>query len=148
MSEPYSEIRIERTGFVAEVVLCHPEKRNAMSNRFFLEFGRAFQENGWALQPGDVLDLDDLPAHSTMEDGEAVLKPCAEVLLSQRAARLFGLRQQHDTRRVAVELVHHAGITARPNRRQQHLGFGGGGTTRRLGSAHPACLRRKPRRFF
>jgi len=51
-----------------------------------LLIGRAFQENGWALQPGDVLDLDDLPAHSTMEDGEAVLKPCAEVLLSQRAA--------------------------------------------------------------
>ena len=42
--EPYTEIRIERTGFVAEVVLCHPEKRNAMTTRFFRECGRAFDE--------------------------------------------------------------------------------------------------------
>jgi type VI secretion system protein ImpC len=51
-----------------------------------LLIGQAFQDNGWDLQPGDQLDLADLPAHSYTEDGESRLKPCAEVLLSQRAA--------------------------------------------------------------
>jgi len=43
MSET-EEIRIERHGSVAEVVLCRPEKRNAMSVRFFHEIRRAFEE--------------------------------------------------------------------------------------------------------
>jgi len=43
MSE-FEEIRVDRSGHVAEVVLCHPEKRNAMSLRFFHEIGRAFRE--------------------------------------------------------------------------------------------------------
>lgn len=43
MSE-FEEIRVERVGYVAEVVLCRPEKRNAMSLRFFHEIGRAFRE--------------------------------------------------------------------------------------------------------
>lgn len=43
MSET-AEIRIERHGNVAEVVLCRPEKRNAMSTRFFHEIRRAFEE--------------------------------------------------------------------------------------------------------
>jgi type VI secretion system protein ImpC len=52
-----------------------------------LLIAQAFQEDGWDLRPGDRLDLGDLPAHSyTDEDGEARLTPCAEVLLSQRAA--------------------------------------------------------------
>ena len=51
-----------------------------------LLIGQAFQDNGWSLQPGDRLDLADLPAHSYTEDGESRLKPCAEGLLSQRAA--------------------------------------------------------------
>ncbi|MDH3918090.1 MAG: type VI secretion system contractile sheath large subunit [Rhodospirillales bacterium] len=51
-----------------------------------LLIGQAFQENGWELQPGDRLDIADLPAHSYTEEGESRLKPCAEVLLSQRAA--------------------------------------------------------------
>jgi enoyl-CoA hydratase len=44
VGEPTSEIRVERSGTIAEVVLCHPEKRNAMTSRFFLECGRAFAE--------------------------------------------------------------------------------------------------------
>lgn len=44
MSHEFSEIRLERSGFVAEVVLCRPEKRNAMAPRFFSEIGRAFRE--------------------------------------------------------------------------------------------------------
>jgi type VI secretion system protein ImpC len=51
-----------------------------------LLIGQAFQDNGWELQPGDRLDLADLPAYSYTEDGESRLKPCAEVLLGQRGA--------------------------------------------------------------
>jgi len=43
-SDSFREIRLERRGHVAEVVLCHPEKRNAMSMRFFREIGEAFLE--------------------------------------------------------------------------------------------------------
>ncbi len=52
-----------------------------------LLIAQAFQDEGWDLCPGNRLDLGDLPAHSYIDaDGEARLTPCAEVLLSQRAA--------------------------------------------------------------
>ena len=38
------------------------------------------------MQPGDVLEIEDLAAHTYAEDGEAKLYPCAEVHLSERAA--------------------------------------------------------------
>ena len=44
MSSEFTEIRVERSGFVAEVVLCRPAKRNAMSPRFFSEIKQAFLE--------------------------------------------------------------------------------------------------------
>lgn len=47
--------------------------------------GRAFQDNGWDMCASDVLDLDDLPAHVTRQDGAAHLQPCAEVLLGEPA---------------------------------------------------------------
>jgi len=46
----------------------------------------AFQESGWSMEPGDRLDLEDLPAHTFDDDGERRLKPCAEVCLGERAA--------------------------------------------------------------
>lgn len=47
--------------------------------------GQSFTERGWSMEPGDRLDVEDLPAHVYDEDGEKKLKPCAEVLLSERA---------------------------------------------------------------
>jgi len=47
--------------------------------------GRAFQDNGWDMTAGDVLDLDDLPAHVIRKDGEAHLQPCGERLLAEPA---------------------------------------------------------------
>jgi len=44
MPSEFTEIRGVRRGFVAEVVLCRPEKRNAMSTRFFHEIRDAFRE--------------------------------------------------------------------------------------------------------
>ena len=49
--------------------------------------GAAFQERGWSMRPGDLLEIGDLPAFTYREDGESRLKPCAEVLLAEPAAR-------------------------------------------------------------
>jgi len=51
--------------------------------------GEAFQRYGWDLQPGVVRDIESLPAHVYREDGEAQLKPCAEVLLTEAAAEML-----------------------------------------------------------
>lgn len=46
----------------------------------------AFRDRGWDLEPGDRLEIGDLPAHVVEEEGEKVLVPCAEVCLGERAA--------------------------------------------------------------
>jgi type VI secretion system protein ImpC len=49
--------------------------------------GEAFHRRGWAMRPGDLLDLGGLPLHVYEEDGVSRAKPCAEVVLTDRAAR-------------------------------------------------------------
>ena len=51
-----------------------------------LLLGQAFRDRGWEMEPGDVLDLDDLPAYTRTGDDGRTLLPCAEILLSDRAA--------------------------------------------------------------
>jgi type VI secretion system protein ImpC len=46
----------------------------------------AFAESGWSMQPGDLLEIDDLPAFIHDEGGDAVLKACAEAYLTETAA--------------------------------------------------------------
>jgi len=48
--------------------------------------GQAFSIQGWEMSPGSVLDINSLPLHVYKEKGETRLTPCAEMLLSQRAA--------------------------------------------------------------
>jgi type VI secretion system protein ImpC len=50
-----------------------------------LLLGQAFNQASWGLRPGMVSEIDNLPAHVYQEDGEGRLKPCAEVVLSERA---------------------------------------------------------------
>ncbi len=50
-----------------------------------LLIGQSFLARSWEMEPGDELDLIDLPAHVYEEDGERHLQPCAEVLLTERA---------------------------------------------------------------
>lgn len=50
-----------------------------------LLLGRSYLENGASMQPGDHLQIDDLPAYIFKQDGNAKLLPCAEVCLSDRA---------------------------------------------------------------
>lgn len=51
-----------------------------------LLLGQAFTLDGWRLRPGDTLDVGNLPLHIFNSGGETRLKPCAETLLSERAA--------------------------------------------------------------
>jgi type VI secretion system protein ImpC len=52
----------------------------------------AFREKGADMQLGDVLELDDLPAHTYREDGESHLQACAEVFMPERVSTaLLGL---------------------------------------------------------
>lgn len=45
----------------------------------------AFTQRGWALQPGDCVQIDDVPAHIRIADGESKMKAPAEAFLSERA---------------------------------------------------------------
>jgi type VI secretion system protein ImpC len=59
-----------------------------------LLLGQAFSLNGWQLRPGDQLDVKNLPLYLYKDDAESKLLPCAETLLTQRAAETildFGL---------------------------------------------------------
>jgi type VI secretion system protein ImpC len=71
--------------------------------------GETFNRRGWAMRPGDLLDIDGLPLHVPEGDGGSQVKPCAEVVLSDRAVRalldrgLMPLRSVRD--RDAVHLA-------------------------------------------
>ncbi len=47
---------------------------------------RSFSLYGWDMHEGAVKDVDDLPLHVYSDQGSSVVKPCAEVLLSEKAA--------------------------------------------------------------
>jgi type VI secretion system protein ImpC len=51
--------------------------------------GEAFTRYGWGMRPGQVNQIDGLPAHVYRKDGEPELKPCAEVLLTQGSAEIL-----------------------------------------------------------
>ena len=47
---------------------------------------QAFSESGWNFQPGVIQDISGLPVHIYKQQSESRAKPCAEVVLTQRAA--------------------------------------------------------------
>jgi type VI secretion system protein ImpC len=47
---------------------------------------QAYLQSGWSLRPGEVQQIDELPIHVYEQNGESQIKPCAEVLLTMRAA--------------------------------------------------------------
>jgi type VI secretion system protein ImpC len=51
-----------------------------------LLLGRAFEQGGWNMTPGDELDIADLPAHTYQLEGEAHLQACGGAWLSEREA--------------------------------------------------------------
>jgi len=46
---------------------------------------QAFSQEGWRFRPGTVNEIDGLPVHVYTKDGEQEIKPCGEVLLTERA---------------------------------------------------------------
>jgi type VI secretion system protein ImpC len=51
-----------------------------------LLLGQSFSISGWQLRPGDQLDIHNLPLYLYKDGSESKLLPCAEALLTQRAA--------------------------------------------------------------
>ena len=51
--------------------------------------GRAFSTDGWNLQPSGGNDIGNLPLHIYRKAGQTHLKPCAEALLTERAAEII-----------------------------------------------------------
>lgn len=51
-----------------------------------LLLGQAFSEYGWDMQPGMLPEIEGLPLHVFEDEGDAYIKPCAETLLTMRAA--------------------------------------------------------------
>lgn len=52
-----------------------------------LLLAQSFGEYGWDLRPGAVAELDGLPLHVYQQNGESALRPCAEALLTENAAK-------------------------------------------------------------
>lgn len=50
-----------------------------------LLLGRGFSARGWDMRLGDESEIDDLPAYTYASEGESVLQPAAENLLTDRA---------------------------------------------------------------
>jgi len=50
-----------------------------------LLLAQAFSHYGWDLRPGMIQDIQGLPLHVYKEQGDSVIKPCAEVLLTEKA---------------------------------------------------------------
>jgi type VI secretion system protein ImpC len=46
---------------------------------------QTFTEQGWSMRPGGVLEIAGLPVHVYAREGESEVKPCAEVVLTERA---------------------------------------------------------------
>ena len=46
-----------------------------------------FSKNGWDFRSSDALEIAGLPLHIYKRDGESEIKPCAEALLTVRAAK-------------------------------------------------------------
>jgi type VI secretion system protein ImpC len=51
--------------------------------------GEAFTRYGWGMRPGQVNQIDGLPAHVYRKDGESELKPSAEVLLTEGSVEIL-----------------------------------------------------------
>ena len=50
---------------------------------------RGFAEEGWQFRPSDYLEIENLPLHIYEQDGASQIKPCAETLLTIRAAEMI-----------------------------------------------------------
>jgi type VI secretion system protein ImpC len=54
-----------------------------------LLLGQAFEQQGWDMHSGLVLNIDRLPLHVYRSEGESVMKPCAEVWMGEKDAEFL-----------------------------------------------------------
>ena len=47
---------------------------------------KGFSQDGWSFRPSDSMEIEGLPLHVYKRDGDSQIQPCAEVLLTMRAA--------------------------------------------------------------
>lgn len=91
---PYGERTASVDGFEFEELSSPPRHEEylwgAPSLFLALLLGLAFSDAGWKLTPGDPNGIGGLPLAFEEEDGESVAKPCAEAVLTIRAAEAIG----------------------------------------------------------
>ena len=51
------------------------------------QMARAFAKSGWQMSPEQEYKIENLPMHYFDDEGETVLKPCAEILLTEQGGR-------------------------------------------------------------
>ena len=51
-----------------------------------LLIAQSYQQSSWSMSLGDVLEVEDLPLHIYEAQGEKIMTPCAEVVMSERSA--------------------------------------------------------------
>lgn len=90
---PYGKKASETEAFAFEELSEKPEHEGYLwgnpSVACAYLLGEAFTRYGWSMRPNAVRDLEGLPAHTYKDDGETVMKPCAEVLLTDEAAEML-----------------------------------------------------------
>jgi type VI secretion system protein ImpC len=85
-TEPTEEFEFEEMASGAEPTHKHYLWANPAFAVAYL-LAKGFSEAGWNLRPSDSLEIDGLPLHIYEQDGSSEIKPCAEVLLTLRAAK-------------------------------------------------------------
>jgi type VI secretion system protein ImpC len=50
-----------------------------------LLLAQSFSEAGWEMRPGSMVEIEKLPLHVYLRDGESAVKPCTEALLTENA---------------------------------------------------------------
>lgn len=89
MRMPYGRISDEIDAFTFEELGEKPDHEHFLWGSAALAcaklLGMAFQEQGWSFKLEDRLDLQDLPAYTVHTEYEKELKPCAEIVMSDRA---------------------------------------------------------------
>src|SRR6266496_220137 len=86
-TDPTEEFEFEEMGESEHISVRHESylwANPAFAVAYLL--GKGFSEDGWGFRPNDYLDIEGLPLHIYQRNGESEIKPCAEVLLTLRAA--------------------------------------------------------------
>lgn len=84
--------QIERFQFEEMAVDCSIERQHAgylwgnTSVVCAILIAQSYQQSGWTMELGDVLELGDLPWHVYEFQGEKIMTPCAEVVMSEHSA--------------------------------------------------------------